>query len=156
MSCPTQERNERRKPREMIAFIRLQNKTPAKQRELIMGIGGDGWARTTDLRIMKPSLWPPELRRHMEMADREPVSHLFGSGGRTRTCGLRVMSPTSCHCSTPHHFELLYTVSRSSQTNGDQRIAVAIVASRALAEPALALQPPTGRRHAQSPKRQPR
>jgi hypothetical protein len=24
------------------------------------------------------------------------------SGGRTRTCDLRVMSPTSCHCSTPH------------------------------------------------------
>src|SRR5215831_12299063 len=23
------------------------------------------------------------------------------SGGRTRTCDLRVMSPTSCHCSTP-------------------------------------------------------
>ncbi len=26
---------------------------------------------------------------------------LFGSGGRTRTCDLRVMSPTSYHCSTP-------------------------------------------------------
>src|SRR3972149_10627741 len=25
----------------------------------------------------------------------------FGSGGRIRTCGLRVMSPTSYHCSTP-------------------------------------------------------
>ena len=25
----------------------------------------------------------------------------FGSGGRIRTCDLRVMSPTSCHCSTP-------------------------------------------------------
>ena len=27
--------------------------------------------------------------------------HDIGSGGRTRTCDLRVMSPTSCHCSTP-------------------------------------------------------
>ena len=25
-----------------------------------------------------------------------------GSGGRIRTCDLRVMSPTSYHCSTPH------------------------------------------------------
>jgi hypothetical protein len=25
----------------------------------------------------------------------------IGSGGRIRTCDLRVMSPTSCHCSTP-------------------------------------------------------
>ena len=27
--------------------------------------------------------------------------HRFGSGGWTRTNDLRVMSPTSCHCSTP-------------------------------------------------------
>ena len=148
MSCPTQERNERRKPREMIALIRPQNKTPAKQRELIMGIGGDGWARTTDLRIMKPSLWPPELRRHMEMADREPVSHLFGSGGRTRTCGLRVMSPTSCHCSTPHHFDLLYSVSRASQTTGDPRIAAATAASRVPVPQAPARWRPAGHHHA--------
>ena len=26
-----------------------------------------------------------------------------GSGGRIRTCDLWVMSPTSCHCSTPRH-----------------------------------------------------
>ena len=28
----------------------------------------------------------------------------FGSGGRIRTYDLWVMSPTSCHCSTPHRF----------------------------------------------------
>ncbi len=33
---------------------------------------------------------------------------MFGSGGRIRTYDLRVMSPTSCHCSTPRH---LYSVS---------------------------------------------
>ncbi len=27
----------------------------------------------------------------------------FGSGGRTRTCDLVVMSHTSCHCSTPRY-----------------------------------------------------
>ena len=27
--------------------------------------------------------------------------YTLGSGGRIRTCDLRVMSPTSCHCSTP-------------------------------------------------------
>src|SRR5690606_21930212 len=27
----------------------------------------------------------------------------FGSGNRTRTCDLRVMSPTSYHCSIPHY-----------------------------------------------------
>ncbi len=30
---------------------------------------------------------------------------ILGSGGRTRTCDLRVMSPTSCHCSTPRYCE---------------------------------------------------
>ena len=30
----------------------------------------------------------------------------FGSGGWTRTNDLRVMSPTSCHCSTPRRSEL--------------------------------------------------
>ena len=29
---------------------------------------------------------------------------LLGSGGWTRTNDLRVMSPTSCHCSTPHRW----------------------------------------------------
>ena len=29
----------------------------------------------------------------------------MGSGGRIRTCDLWVMSPTSCHCSTPRHKE---------------------------------------------------
>jgi hypothetical protein len=28
-------------------------------------------------------------------------THFFGSGGGIRTPDLRVMSPTSCHCSTP-------------------------------------------------------
>ena len=30
------------------------------------------------------------------------VIRFFGSGGRIRTSDLRVMSPTSCLCSTPH------------------------------------------------------
>ncbi len=29
---------------------------------------------------------------------------LLSSGSRTRTCGLRVMSPTSYHCSIPRYF----------------------------------------------------
>ena len=37
-----------------------------------------------------------------------PISGRFknSSGGRIRTCDLRVMSPTSCHCSTPHRMLL--------------------------------------------------
>ena len=33
-----------------------------------------------------------------------------GSGGRIRTCDLRVMSPTSYHCSTPHRFTRSFDV----------------------------------------------
>ena len=34
---------------------------------------------------------------------KRPFQDVFSSSGdRTRTCDLRVMSPTSCHCSTPH------------------------------------------------------
>ena len=40
---------------------------------------------------------------------------LYGSGGRTRTCGLRVMSPTSCQLLYPAMY--LY-VSRSSTFRG--------------------------------------
>jgi hypothetical protein len=32
----------------------------------------------------------------------KPFVNSIGSGGWTRTNDLRVMSPTSCHCSTPH------------------------------------------------------
>ena len=32
---------------------------------------------------------------------------IVGSGGRIRTSDLRVMSPTSCLCSTPHRAENL-------------------------------------------------
>ena len=36
----------------------------------------------------------------------QTIALLFGSGGRTRTCDLRVMSPTSYHCSTPQCLRL--------------------------------------------------
>lgn len=32
-------------------------------------------------------------------------SSFLGSGGRTRTCDLVVMSHTSCHCSTPRYMD---------------------------------------------------
>lgn len=64
--------------------------------------GGDGWARTTDLGIMKPSLWPPELRRLiLRWLTGNLSAILWSSGGRTRTCGLRVMSPTRYQTSPP-------------------------------------------------------
>ena len=36
---------------------------------------------------------------------RRPFGRLLGSGDWIRTSDLRVMSPTSCLCSTPQHFE---------------------------------------------------
>ena len=41
-----------------------------------------------------------------EMEERKPLAEIgvvcdVSSGGRIRTSDLRVMSPTSCHCSTP-------------------------------------------------------
>ena len=35
------------------------------------------------------------------------IDRQAGSGGRIRTCDLRVMSPTSCHCSTPRRSKLV-------------------------------------------------
>src|SRR6185503_9057674 len=44
-------------------------------------------------------------RRHLVYSQASlPLEYLCGAGcgGRTCTCGLRVMSPASCFCSTPH------------------------------------------------------
>ncbi len=65
--------------------------------------------RQAHVKLTKPS--GGGLNRPRLMSNQKPRIHFwkpgltlcldFGSGGWTRTNDLRVMSPTSCHCSTP-------------------------------------------------------
>ncbi len=56
--------------------------------------------------VRYPGLCAPGKKSLTSVWDKKKVgihqpSPFIGSGGRTRTCDLRVMSPTSYHCSTP-------------------------------------------------------
>ena len=59
------------------------------------------------------------VRRANEKPESDGLWFLLCCGDRTRTCDLRVMSPTSCHCSTPRRFiEANYFTTYSWQSQG--------------------------------------
>jgi hypothetical protein len=51
----------------------------------------------------KPLCQPENSTQKSSLENQAAFS--IGSGGRIRTIDLRVMSPTSCHCSTPRQQE---------------------------------------------------
>ena len=62
---------------------------------------GNGWGHLA-LSTRKFGSWRLDVRGWIApTSDFQPPITSVGSGGRIRTSDLRVMSPTSCHCSTP-------------------------------------------------------
>ncbi len=53
-------------------------------------------------KILHSDIFPTTVRRVNEKPEPDGLWFLFSSGEWIRTTDLRVMSPTSCHCSTPH------------------------------------------------------
>ena len=72
--------------------------------------GAPGGSRTHDLRLRRPTLYPTELRAQagilisdtqlepvnhaLQSATRRPKHYYFGTPGRSRTCDIRIRSPT--------------------------------------------------------------
>ena len=84
------------------------------------------------LRLVLRELWqsnqvlilPPTPTNKREERPNGPLFPFLHCGGRIRTCGLRVMSPTRCHFSTPRYKERTRNV--SFQLIGDYLLSQAV------------------------------